>query len=101
LIVFLQDFDQYFPELEKAINECDFCAIDGEFTGVIPYKELNSFDTPKNRYEKMKKVTKISQKRQKQNLNYIYQFRIVNPIFSFNLVCVYLKNKKMVQVTNH
>ena len=100
MIVFRQDFDQYFPELEKAINECDFCAIDGEFTGVLPYKEINAFDTPKTRYEKMQKVTK-KVKAQKQNLNYIHQFRIPNPILCFSLVCVYLKNKKIVQVINH
>ena len=42
--------------MEKAINECDFCAIDTELSGVMPYKDLNSLDTPKSRYQIMKKV---------------------------------------------
>jgi hypothetical protein len=45
-----------YPELEKAILECNFVAIDGEFTGIIPYRDLNAFDTPKTRYDKMRKV---------------------------------------------
>ncbi len=40
----------------KKIYECDFCSMDCELSGITNYKDLNCFDTPKNRYEKMKKV---------------------------------------------
>ena len=57
--------------MEKAINECDFCAIDTELSGVMPYKDLNSLDTPKSRYQIMKKVNET--KKIKRNKRRIYE----------------------------
>ena len=47
--------------MEKKIMECDFCSIDCELSGITNFKMLNSFDTPKIRYEKMKNVSKTTQ----------------------------------------
>ena len=49
-----ENFDEHFPEIESKIAECDFCSIDCEFTGITTYKNLNSFETPKTRYEKLR-----------------------------------------------
>lgn len=40
------------------IRECDFCSVDCELSGITQFAHLNSFDTPKNRYDKMRKVIK-------------------------------------------
>lgn len=53
---FKTDFEDIYPEMAKKIEECTFCSIDCELSGVTQYKDLNSFDTPKNRYDKLKKV---------------------------------------------
>jgi hypothetical protein len=50
-----ENFDEHFPEIESKIAECDFCSIDCEFTGITTYKNLNSFETPKTRYDKLRK----------------------------------------------
>lgn len=55
-LIFKKDFERLYPEMMQKIEECDFCSIDCELSGVTQYKDLNSFDTPKNRYDKMKKV---------------------------------------------
>ena len=89
-----------YPILETAIQECDFCAIDCEFTGVTPYRELNSFDTPKSRYEKMKKVMKRVFFFLNSNLNKIL-FSRVRTICYCNLVCVFSRSKKIQKTTRH
>jgi len=53
--VTIDNFEAILPELSKKITECDFCSIDCELSGITNYKNLNSFDSPKIRYEKMKK----------------------------------------------
>lgn len=50
-----ENFEQCFPDIEKKILNCDFCSIDCELSGITNFKDLNSFDTPRSRYEKMKK----------------------------------------------
>jgi poly(A)-specific ribonuclease len=50
-----ENFEECFPDMEKKILECDFCSIDCELSGITNFKDLNSFDTPRSRYEKMKK----------------------------------------------
>jgi hypothetical protein len=34
------------------INEADFVAIDGEFTGILAFDKMNYFDTPAERYKR-------------------------------------------------
>ena len=34
------------------INEADFVAIDGEFTGILSFDRMNYFDTPAERYQR-------------------------------------------------
>ena len=51
----MENFEATLPQLEKQIAECEFYAIDCELSGITNYKNLNSFDTPKSRYEKIKK----------------------------------------------
>lgn len=51
----IENFEATLPQLEKQIAECEFYAIDCELSGITNYKNLNSFDTPKSRYEKIKK----------------------------------------------
>lgn len=53
--VTIDNFELLMPELEEKIQNCDFCAIDCELSGITNYKNLNSFDSPKIRYEKIKK----------------------------------------------
>lgn len=59
LIEMFKDFEELYPEMAKKIEECSFCSIDCELSGVTQYKDLNSFDTPKNRYDRMKKVSNL------------------------------------------
>lgn len=49
------NFDDIYPEMEQKIKECDFCSIDCELSGITNFKHLNSFDTPKHRYDRMRK----------------------------------------------
>jgi poly(A)-specific ribonuclease len=49
------NFDDNYGEIEAKIIDCDFCSIDCEFTGITTYRNLNSFDTPKTRYDKIRK----------------------------------------------
>lgn len=44
------------PEIMEKITDCDFCSIDCELSGITQFKDLNPFDTPKIRYEKIKNV---------------------------------------------
>ena len=50
------DFEASLPELFKRLDECDFCSIDCELSGITNHKILNSFDSPRIRYEKIRKV---------------------------------------------
>ncbi|RNA14887.1 poly(A)-specific ribonuclease PARN isoform X1 [Brachionus plicatilis] len=52
--VTIDNFEQILPEIKQKIEECTFCSIDCELTGITQYKNLNSFDTPRIRYEKIK-----------------------------------------------
>jgi len=49
------NYESILPELIEKIQACDFCSIDCELSGITNYKNLNSFDTPKIRYEKIKR----------------------------------------------
>ena len=46
------NFMERLPEVEKAIDDAIFVAIDGEFTGLTAYKGLSPLDTPEDRYIK-------------------------------------------------
>ena len=46
------DFYDVLPEILKDINEADFVAIDGEFTGILAFDKMNYFDTPADRYKR-------------------------------------------------
>ena len=52
----LKDFLECYSDIEKKILDCDFFSIDCELSGITNFKNLNAFDTPRSRYEKMKKV---------------------------------------------
>ncbi|CAF1076463.1 unnamed protein product [Rotaria sordida] len=40
------------PEILNDINNADYVAIDGEFTGILPFNKMNYFDTPAERYKR-------------------------------------------------
>lgn len=40
----------------KQFEECDFCSFDCELSGITNMKKLNAFDTPKIRYDTIRKV---------------------------------------------
>ena len=48
------NFNERLPEIEKAISSATFMAIDGEFTGLSAHNRLSPFDTPAERYGKVK-----------------------------------------------
>ena len=48
------NFNERLPEIEKAISSATFMAIDGEFTGLSAHNRLSPFDTPTERYGKVK-----------------------------------------------
>ena len=50
-----ENFRDRLPEIEKAIETSTFMAIDGEFTGLnASYRNISAFDTPAERYDKVK-----------------------------------------------
>ena len=49
-----ENFRDRLPEIEKAIETSTFMAIDGEFTGLNAYRNISAFDTPAERYDKVK-----------------------------------------------
>ena len=53
--VTLDNYDQMYSDIIARIGDCDFYSMDCELSGITNYKDLNCFDTPKNRYDKMKK----------------------------------------------
>ncbi len=46
------DFYDVLPEILKDINEADYVAFDGEFTGILAFDKMNYFDTPTERYKR-------------------------------------------------
>jgi len=50
-----ENFNELYPQIEKEINECDFCSFDTELSGITPFREINSFDTLRTRYDKIRK----------------------------------------------
>ncbi|KAI0224703.1 Poly(A)-specific ribonuclease PARN [Lamellibrachia satsuma] len=50
-----QNFKENLEIVSKAISECDFMAIDGEFTGLNTSEHnIHAFDTPEERYQKLR-----------------------------------------------
>ncbi|KAF0760366.1 poly(A)-specific ribonuclease PARN-like [Aphis craccivora] len=49
-----ENFYQLLPEIELAIAECDFIAIDGEFTGLHNGTMVSIFDTAAQYYQKLR-----------------------------------------------
>jgi hypothetical protein len=56
LCFLIKDFEDYFEEICKKIDECDVCSFDCELSGITSHKDLNAFDTPQIRYDKIRKV---------------------------------------------
>lgn len=54
------DFYDVLPTILQDINEADFVAFDGEFTGILPFDRMNYFDTPAERYQRHYDVRKAS-----------------------------------------
>ena len=52
--VTVDNFKERLPEIEKAIETSTFMSIDGEFTGLNAYRGISPFDTPAERYDKVK-----------------------------------------------
>ena len=48
------NFKERLPEIERAIDTATFLSIDGEFTGLNAYRGISPFDTPEERYDKVK-----------------------------------------------
>lgn len=48
------DFHQLLPEIERAIEECTFLAIDGEFTGLHNGTMVSAYDTAAQYYQKLR-----------------------------------------------
>ncbi|CAF0964166.1 unnamed protein product [Rotaria sordida] len=46
------NFYDVLPEILNDINNADFVAIDGEFTGILAFDKMNYFDTPAERYKR-------------------------------------------------
>lgn len=53
---FAVDFFSVLPEIFEAIDRADYVAIDGEFTGILPLRQMSYFDTPAQRYQKHHQV---------------------------------------------
>jgi len=50
----VNNFKQRLPEIEQAIESSTFVSIDGEFTGLTAHRGISPFDTPAERYDKVK-----------------------------------------------
>lgn len=46
------NFYDVLPNVLKDINDADFVAIDGEFSGILAFDRMNYFDTPAQRYQR-------------------------------------------------
>lgn len=53
-VYFCLDFYQLLPEIERAIDESSFIAIDGEFTGLHNGTMVSVFDTAAQYYQKLR-----------------------------------------------
>lgn len=51
---FVLDFYELLPEIERTIDECQFIAIDGEFTGLHNGTMVSEYDTAAQYYQKVK-----------------------------------------------
>ena len=49
-----KNFYNLLPEIIYQIKTCDFCAIDCELSGIIPFEDLDKNDTVAKRYERMR-----------------------------------------------
>ena len=58
VMIYFLDFKESLETIQQAIDECDFMAIDGEFTGLnhAGFSHSATFDTPEERYYKVLKV---------------------------------------------
>jgi hypothetical protein len=52
VLLFISDFFSVLPEILQDINEADYFAIDGEFTGILQVRNMSYFDTPAERYKR-------------------------------------------------
>jgi len=52
--LFCLDFYELLPEIERVIDECNFIAIDGEFTGLHNGTMVSIFDTAAQYFEKLR-----------------------------------------------
>lgn len=50
-----ENFESILPDLMKQYEDCDFCSFDCELSGITNMKMLNAFDSPRIRYEKIRK----------------------------------------------
>ena len=55
-----ENFKERLPEIEAAIESATFMAIDGEFTGLNAYRGISPFDTPAERYDKVKESARYN-----------------------------------------
>ncbi|CAF4195707.1 unnamed protein product [Rotaria socialis] len=46
------NFYDVLPEILNDINNADYVAVDGEFTGILSFDKMNYFDTPAERYKR-------------------------------------------------
>ena len=51
----IENFDENRQKIESELDECDFCSIDCELSGITPYYSLNILETLEERYSKLKK----------------------------------------------
>jgi len=58
-IVIHLDFYDVLPQVLKDINDADYVAIDGEFTGILGFDKMNYFDTPAERYKRHYEVNNL------------------------------------------
>ena len=72
------NFNERLPEIEKAISSATFMAIDGEFTGLSAHNRLSPFDTPAERYGKVKDSARYKSQSTQSN-----KIKILVSIFYF------------------
>ena len=58
LLIYLStDFKEVLKKLPSILNGASFIAIDGEFTGLHHEVRPSPYDTPEERYDKLRKVS--------------------------------------------
>lgn len=50
------DFLRVLPDIFQDIDDADFVALDGEFTGILTLRQMGVFDTPAERYQRHHEV---------------------------------------------